>query len=580
MVNIFGKKKKIHRSSLGIPSNVLESIAEVTDYHGLKADAMGTSLKERPFKERKIRAQNGDLARSESQPSVFPNARNQHDSSMATDAQSAYQNSNDDMVLFQSKGLSESKNPSETDIEAVWGQAERPKKHSVGSANRKYETVVDPQNKFENFEPKASIAPNELEDADAESEELPSFRCSPSEIGALGLREIDQSFSGMAIKLWQAFTPTQPKCWGRLFAGRRQIIRRIISAIEEDNSNIAIFGARGVGKTSVTNILTESATNVGYLVIRCACSSDIRYQEIFRTFLRGISSDFVERSVKAKLQDIEHLEELLPRGPFGPSEVTSALGHLKLNHAILILDEFDRIKDDTLKVFFAETIKNLSDISARVTIVLAGVSEDLEDLIGKHQSIQRHIIGFHLPLMAPADLRFMINAGETLSGIQFEEVVKEGIIGFSKGLPYYTQLLCLHAGRRALECGRRAVQLQDLTESLKLVLQEADPFVIQGYNRVTRDGCHKNVVKLLRAAAEAPFDKYGIFTAEQVCNIMQRNDYNAPNELTVHRAFAKLSGESGNSVLKKSRHSDGDVRYNFRDQTMRQYILARAALAR
>src|SRR3546814_10800053 len=153
---------------------------------------------------------------------------------------------------------------------------------------------------------------------------------------------------------------------------------------------------------------------------------------------------------------------------------SNVLSYLERAHFILIIDEFDRVASGRLKLQLAETIKNLSDMAANVTFMILGIAQDLEGLIGKHPSIQRSIVGIHLSLMQRSSLRTLISLGEEAAGIRFEDKVREKIITFSKGLPYYAQLICLHAARHAVDRGSSAVRVEDLRNALDQILAEAD----------------------------------------------------------------------------------------------------------
>jgi len=408
-----------------------------------------------------------------------------------------------------------------------------------------------------------------------DADDLPKFRHPPSEVGDIAGPLAEKALGRAAMELWQAFTPTQPKHWGPLFAGRREIVQRIITAIEEDRANIILYGQRGVGKTSVANMIAAAAENAGYLVIRCACSSHITYEEIFRTLMRSIPTDLIERWVRVELGKSQNFEELLPSKSFGPSEAALALGYLKLNHVIFILDEFDRIDDENLTTALAETIKNLSDLSARVTFFVLGVAEDVGGLLGSHQSIQRHLIGFRLPLMSQHELRSLIEMGEQKSGLSFEPEVVKAIVSLSKGLPYYAQLLCLHAGRRALERRSLRVSIDDFRGSLQDVLNEADPLVIRAFHRAIQGGKRKHVEAVLVEAARAKFDKYGAFSATDMLKGMKGDEGKEPATLMAHQVLSKLCDTKEDAIFRKHNDTFGDTKYVFVNQTMRQYILVR-----
>ena len=428
--------------------------------------------------------------------------------------------------------------------------------------------------------PKRPAPAQRIAAADDSGDALPRFKTPPLDPSARPARPTGEIDSDSQAKLWEAFTPTKPKRWSRYFAGRRWAIQRVITAIEEEQAHVVIFGDRGIGKTSLANVLAESASQVEYQVLRCPCSADITFEEIFRGFLRNLPSEFMDRSARAKNPAVEHFEQLLPRGAFGPTELTVALGYLKLEHVILIIDEFDRVNSEQLKNQLAETIKNLSDISARITFIVVGIAKNLDDLIGKHQSIQRHLVAVHLPLMEPPELRALIEVGEAASGMHFDEATRDSIVSFAKGLPYYAQLMCLYSGRHALERGSKTVEMTDLREAMAQVLVEADPVTMAMYDMATQGERNQFMTDVMFAAARCRYDRFGAFTASDAADIALDGDDRKLRELTLHKSLSSLTLPQNGAVLEKQRTPSGTTKYSFLHQTMRQYILVRQARQR
>src|SRR5262249_19174911 len=143
--------------------------------------------------------------------------------------------------------------------------------------------------------------------------------------------------------------------------------------------------------------------------------------------------------------------QLLPQGAFGATELAETLRHLTDRHIIFRIDEFDRVRSEEVRNQIAEAIKNLSDVGARGAFLIVGVADDLEELLGKHPSIQRNVVGIHLSLMSEAELLQLIKAGEKAADISFQEEVRQRIVALAQGLPYQAQLLCQQAGQVAIE---------------------------------------------------------------------------------------------------------------------------------
>jgi hypothetical protein len=418
----------------------------------------------------------------------------------------------------------------------------------------------------------------------AEAADMPRFRLSPSDLSRPPEQRPILNSRAAEVALWEAFTPTQPKQWSRLFAGRLRQVERVITAIEEERAHVVIYGERGLGKTSLSNIIAESAGQAGYHVLRCACSSGLGFEDMFREFLRQIPRRYMGAPRPGQrlppAHEIESFDELLPAGQFGPTELTNALRHLGLEHFLFLIDEFDRVALPALKNNLAETIKNLSDVGARVTFVVVGVAHTLDELLGSHPSIQRNLISVHLPLMERSELQTLIRMGEKASGIRFDDIVRERIVLLSKGLPYYTQLLCLHSGRSALDRGSQVVEKEDLDRGVDIVLAEADPVVVRIYEMATRGERRDFVTEVVFAAAACRGDPYGAFTAESAAAVPVDAEGRRIPALTLHKALTALTTDEAGPMLAKQRNAAGEMRYQFINQTMRQYILLRQARLR
>jgi len=409
---------------------------------------------------------------------------------------------------------------------------------------------------------------------------LPQFHFSPADSISRQVSMSDPTNGIAHAKLWEAFTPRRPKKWCRDFAGRRRALGRMIAAIEEERAHVVIFGPRGIGKTSMANVLAETACDAEYQVLNYPCSSDSTFGDIFRGLLTRLPADFMDRAGRQNLTGAANFEQLLPRNDFGPTELTMALSHLEFVHAIFIIDEFDRITSEQTKNQLAESIKNLSDAEVRVTIVILGIAQSVSELVGKHPSIQRHVIGIHLPLMEPDELNHIIQTGEREASIKFEDATRDMIVSFSKGLPYFTQLLCLYSGQAALSRNSTSVEVGDFRKALNKCVEEADPLVKVAYDLATQGDSNQFMADVMFAAASARLDKYGSFTAKGASKVVVNDQVHRILELTLHRALSALGDEKYYGLIEKRRMPSGAIRYFFANQTMRQYIILRQAQAR
>ena len=67
----------------------------------------------------------------------------------------------------------------------------------------------------------------------------------------------------LEAKISVAFSPAAPINEYSLFAGRPDQVREIIAAINQRGQHVMLFGERGVGKTSLANVLKDVLSFLG-----------------------------------------------------------------------------------------------------------------------------------------------------------------------------------------------------------------------------------------------------------------------------------------------------------------------------
>jgi len=422
------------------------------------------------------------------------------------------------------------------------------------------------------------------EEPPSSEEDLPHFRLLASDMSLASATRAGSVQAAALQALRESFTPTQPKQAAKLFAGRRQELRRIVSAIEEWKAHVVIYGERGFGKTSLANTVVEIARQGGITVLTCSCSSELTFEEMCRGFLRELPLPFrgiPGREGGGRAANRGNLASLLPPGPFGAAELTEALRHLTDRHVIFRLDEFDRIRDPAVKTQLAEAIKNLSDSGARVTFLIVGVADDLDELLGRHPSIQRNVVGIHLALMRDEEVLKLIAAGESSAGVQFDEDVKRRIVALAQGLPYQVQLLCLQCGQAAIEAGVRRVTRDHLERAIDQGIALVPRAVERVYERAFPGTSREAARVVAFAAASSPCDSFGYFALDDLV----RAGRGAPSAEALiagnlSALLDELASDARGPALLRARDSRTGRRYAFIDPLMRAYLTLLAQRAK
>ncbi|HTZ65245.1 MAG TPA: ATP-binding protein [Solirubrobacteraceae bacterium] len=366
----------------------------------------------------------------------------------------------------------------------------------------------------------------------------------------------DRAKIARRIAVAQAFTPSAPIDDLALFAGRSDQIGDVISGVVQKGQHVAIYGERGVGKTSLGNILADlfAAPDLPELIaVKVNCGTEDNFETLWHGIFREL-----------------HIPS--PQSP-GPEDIRYALAGLE-RAAIVIIDELDRLEDPVALTLVADTIKAMSDHAAPSTLVLVGVADSIGDLIGEHESVARALVKVHMPRMSRAELREILNRGCGHAHITITDEAADRITVLSRGLPHFTHLLAVHGGQRAVAEDRSTITLSDVLSSLKTAVAQ---HVIEGDYMFAIHSAHQDNLygPVLLACALAPQDQFGYFTPGAI---------RGPLEVIAGRyidipQFARhlnefLKPERG-SVLQRT-GSPRKYLYRFRDPIMQTYVILNA----
>ncbi|MDB6033067.1 MAG: hypothetical protein JWM16_3405, partial [Verrucomicrobiales bacterium] len=256
------------------------------------------------------------------------------------------------------------------------------------------------------------------------------------------------------FRIGRTFTPSAPIDDATLFAGRRSQITKLVNAVTQRGQHAVLFGERGVGKTSLANVIKSFIGNSGspFIVVSTNCETQTTFQSIWTNILNDIA--FTQTKIGVGFNppqhtEVSHIGAMLSTDA-SPEEIRSILQRLGVP-SIIVIDEIDRVRDPATKTRLADTIKTLSDHVVDATLVLVGVADSLDQLISEHRSIERALVQIQMPRMSKGELEEIINKGLTALGMAIEGNAKNRIAALSHRLPHYTHTMALHAAQAADE---------------------------------------------------------------------------------------------------------------------------------
>ena len=376
----------------------------------------------------------------------------------------------------------------------------------------------------------------------------------------------------------KVFTPTAPIDERSFFAGRRDQIRQVIDAVNQKGQHAIVFGERGVGKTSLANVLSAFLASPNSIVLspRVNCDSMDTFESVWRKVLDEIE---MNQTIKtAGLGEESHQRtypstELLQDGPVGPDSIRRVLSILGRNSLpILIIDEFDRLSREAKRAF-ADTIKTLSDHAVGATVVLVGVADSVEELIEEHRSVERALVQIRMPRMSNQEIAEIIDTGARRLNLIPQSEATSRICMLSQGLPHYAHLLGLHASRRTIDTGGRKITAEAVDAAITKAISGVNESIRRDYHHAITSARKDNLFSdVLLACALAESDELDFFAAQHVREAL-RMVTNKPYEIwSFAQHLNDFCDPKRGKILRKS-GTKRRFRYRFDNPLMQPFVI-------
>jgi Cdc6-like AAA superfamily ATPase len=380
----------------------------------------------------------------------------------------------------------------------------------------------------------------------------------------------DEDWQALRDEVLDLFSPGAPIDEVALFSGRQEQIQRLRDALISKGRHAAVFGERGVGKTSLTKIFhlgRQIPQRIHHIYVQCLVHDD--FEAIWRKAFRRIkftidgkdiwASDLVE----GHKIDADKIEIVL--SDFGKNDLP-----------IIVFDEFDRMKDHSVKTLMSETIKQLSNSPTTAMIVVVGVADAIPELIAEHQSISRALVQIKMPRMKMEELRDIVSTRLHRTPLIISDDALWRIAFLASGLPFYAHAFGQAAALVSIERKEFRISEQDVDDAIPNSFSDLDQTLIDAYVKAIVETRKGNIFKeVLAACALADQDELGRFSAASV---------EAPLSAIVGKetkipAFAfhlnELCGKDRGLILKKSGKL-GSFRFRFVEPMIQPYIIMKS----
>jgi Cdc6-like AAA superfamily ATPase len=375
-------------------------------------------------------------------------------------------------------------------------------------------------------------------------------------------------------RIGNTFQPSSPITQKDLFFGRVEQINKVINSINENGQHAVIYGDRGVGKTSLANIMVEWINGISVAKISCNSSADFKnlWESMFSRLnlisdTGGLTFTRIESVRSAQLE----LFRKKASSEVNYSDILLVLE--KIDQPVLfIFDEFDTIINPEIKKQFSQTIKALSDSAPNITVLVVGIADTVDELIGSHGSLERCLRQIKLPKMSNEELTNIIDKGLQSLEMTIDSAVKGDIVKFSDGYPHYTHLLSKYSARKAAESDSVFISRIHFDLAVNEAVEDAYESVQHAYSVAISTKKEDAIFKqVLFSCALVNVDDNGSFKASDLEEPLSRllNKEMRLQAYSYH--LGKLCLEERGSVLQKM-ETEQTVRYKFRNPLLKAFV--------
>lgn len=375
-------------------------------------------------------------------------------------------------------------------------------------------------------------------------------------------------------ELDKIFTPTAPIKENIFFQGRIGQLQKIADAINTEGQHAIVYGERGVGKTSLANIMTHSLTNV--FPVKVTCNRKDTFASVWGKVFKKIPSSTTTTGVGFKPMD-RHKEVSLDtlvnfESPHIQSDIESILQQYVPQKFLFVFDEFDNILDQATRESFADLIKSFSDNITNTTIVLVGIADTIESLIGSHQSLERCLKQVKMPRMSDSECGSIVETGLNSMNISITKDVKDKIVEFSSGFPHYIHLLCRYGCRDIIKNDDVEYTEDYLGIAINDGIDNTNEQLISSYRKATSGSSNSKWQNVLSACANSPIDEFNCFSIPDIMGEYKKivGSFDLKSG-TIAYNLKQICQDDRGSILEKI-DKGPSTRYRFSNPMMRAFI--------
>jgi conflict system STAND superfamily ATPase len=259
--------------------------------------------------------------------------------------------------------------------------------------------------------------------------------------------------------LGKYLSPENPIRTAEFLRGRDKDLESLQQELRHFRAIPFIFGSRGVGKTSLARTVAQQVTKSDREHVYVACAPGARMLDI----LREIGHDLLALTVRiGNVVEIQKKVELnLSMNPgiklslekknpelAAFDNANAAVRTLReidtllpdARETVVIIDELEEL-DSRGRKDLAFLVKQAGDQELGMRLVLVGIAENVQELIGAHESVPRYIKEVSLEPLQPQVLIDIVREAAARLGISVDAEILNRIAIIGNGYPHFAHLM-------------------------------------------------------------------------------------------------------------------------------------------
>jgi uncharacterized protein len=390
--------------------------------------------------------------------------------------------------------------------------------------------------------------------------------------------------------LGEVFSPARAITSIEFLKGREANLKEISRAFTSPGRHAFIYGDRGVGKTSLalTSAQLHQSSDGDPICVSCDSETTLfsLIKDVATTALARQTFQF-ERVVKTTGFSFKFLsgskqQEILNGSPPEMEsmnecvDIIRMLPHFHSKSPVIVIDEFDRLKNKRTKRQFAEFLKKISDSQCESKIIICGIATTLDELIDEHLSVARNLASIELKRLSHDGRWEIIEAAAGRVGVTIGKDMNIRIGQISDGFPHYVHLIgekllwAIYDDAELINSARK----RHFDLGVASAVKEAEALPRVAYQRAT-EKYTDDYKEVLWALADGPHlrrQTTDTFTKSYLPIMGYRDGRNVLDKAKFSNRLNRLKTDSHGKILTAS----GQGWYEYTDNIVRGYVRLKA----